>query len=214
MERINIRNVLATWHGGFVWAVRSALHFGLPRIGVAGLCSISLAMAAAPLWWVLQQQQEALGQLRMALASQQARESAHTENTARMASSSGPRTLDGRGRLNAFEKMLLPHEDIPVLVQDILQLAENQGLSVQRGDYRPQIDVTGNFLRYGMSLPIRGDASAINRFIQAALGAHPALIVESVRFKREMIASKDIEARVQWVVLTRLPADTVVGRLP
>jgi len=132
-------------------------------------------------------------------------------NAARLTSLSGMRDQNGRDRLHAFEKTLLPHEDIPVLVQEVLQQAESLGLSVERGEYRPQIDSAGNFLRYGMSLPMKGDAAAINRFIQIALRTHKALILESIRFKRELIGAKDIEARVQWVVLARLP-ENVAGK--
>jgi hypothetical protein len=118
----------------------------------------------------------------------------------------GP-SAQGRARLQAFERHLLAHEDIPVVVQDLLSLAQDQGLVLQRGEYRPQIDRAGGFLRYRMSLPVKGPALAIQGFMQAALRAHPALALETIQFKRERIESTEIEARIQWVLLTRLPAD-------
>ena len=116
-------------------------------------------------------------------------------------------SADIRGSLQAFERHLLAHEDIPVVVQDLLSLAQDQGLRLQRGEYRPQIDRVGGFMRYRMSLPVKGPALAIQGFMQAALHAHPALALETVQFKRERIESTDIEARIQWVLLTRLPSD-------
>jgi hypothetical protein len=209
MGRIDLRGLVATCRSRLVWGVRSGLNSCLSHLGTAGVCSVLFAMAAVPAWWALHQQRRALGQMQMVFASKKGLDGV---NAARNSSLSGMRTLDGRGRLDAFEKILLPHEDIPVLVQDILQLAENQGLLVQRGEYRPQADAAGNFLRYGMSLPVKGDAAAINRFIQAALRTHQALILESVRFKREQIGAHEIEARVQWAVLARLPVDVVSAR--
>ena len=211
MGRVNLSDVLAMWHDRLIWGARSALHFCLRHLGVAGLCSVLLMTIAVPIGGALHQQRLVLGQLHRAFVAQKERDSAYA---ARIASGADAGTLDGRGRLRAFGKILLPHEDIPVLVQDILQLAERQGLSVQRGEYRPQVDAAGNFLRYGMSLPVKGDASAINRFILTALRTHQALILESVRFKRELIDSKEIEARVQWVALARLPPDAAMVKLP
>lgn len=120
---------------------------------------------------------------------------------------------DARLRLRDFENYLLPHEDIPAVVQDLLSLAEGEGLVMPRGEYRPQIDAVGGFMRYRMSLPVKGAASAIHRFMQAALRAHKTLALQSVQFKRERIDSPDLEARIQWEVLTRLPKGTV-GSMP
>jgi hypothetical protein len=116
--------------------------------------------------------------------------------------------------LTAFEEILLAHDDIPATVQDILELAQAQHLSITRGDYRPQIDTKGSFMRYRMTLPVKGDAQAIHRFVLAALRAHRALAFESAQFKRERIESSDVEARIQWVVMTRLPSADAVSMTP
>jgi|GEM_PF-830018 len=114
-------------------------------------------------------------------------------------------TTDSRARLKDFDLFLLPHEDIPVAVQDLLRLADDEGLLIQRGEYRPQNDIAGNFMRYRMSLPVKGTAAKIHHFIQAALLAQKNLALEGVQFKRERIESADIEASIQWVLLTKLP---------
>jgi len=56
-----------------------------------------------------------------------------------------------------------------------------------------------------MTLPVQGDAGAIRRFMLAALLAHKTLALESVQFKRDRAATAEVEARIQWVLLTRLP---------
>jgi hypothetical protein len=112
---------------------------------------------------------------------------------------------EGREKLKSFEQNLLPHAKIPVVVQALLRLAEDDGLSIRRGDYRLQADAGGGFVRYQMTLPVKGTAPAIHHFIQAALLDHSALALESVQFKRERIESSEIEARLQWVLLTALP---------
>ena len=115
------------------------------------------------------------------------------------------------GDLKSFEDFLMPHEDIPVVVQDLLRMAEDQKLTVQKGEYRVQRDITGGFIRYRMSLPVKGAAATIHRYIEAALRAQKTLALESVQFKRDRIESTDIEARMQWVVFTRLPVKDIVS---
>lgn len=116
---------------------------------------------------------------------------------------------EDRLRLLAFEDHLLDHDDIPVVVQDLLNLAEDQGLSMQRGDYRAYVDPVGGFLRYRMTLPIKGDATSIYRFMRLALQKQRNLALSSVQFKRERIDSSEIEANIHWVILTRLPAGKI-----
>jgi hypothetical protein len=113
--------------------------------------------------------------------------------------------------LKSFEDFLMLHEDIPVVVQDLLGMAEDQKLTVQKGEYRVQRDITGGFMRYRMSLPVKGTAPTVHRYIEAALRAQKTLALESVQFKRDRIESIDIEARMQWVVFTRLPVKDSVS---
>jgi hypothetical protein len=112
---------------------------------------------------------------------------------------------DGRQRLIAFEHMLLPHQDIPLALQDLLRLAEDDGLVIQRAEYRAQVDIRGRFMRYRINLPVQGTAETVNRYIYTALLQQKNLALESVQLKRDALDSPDLEARIQWVLLTSLP---------
>ena len=116
-----------------------------------------------------------------------------------------PKKETARDRLSAFETHLLEHAAIPQAVQDLLQQAEEHGLLVERGDYKPQAEDRGQFLRFAMSLPVKGSAASILAFTKAALLAHPSLALEGIRFKREGLATGEIEARLNWVLFARLP---------
>lgn len=118
---------------------------------------------------------------------------------------SDPGQAGARSRLRAFDAHLLPHADIPFALQDLLELGAAEGLSMQRGSYRPQADGAGGFLRYRMTLPVRGPAPAIQRFMKAALQRHRNLALDGVQFKRERVGATEIEARIDWVLLARLP---------
>ncbi|MCW5233106.1 hypothetical protein D8B34_06200 [Verminephrobacter eiseniae] len=112
---------------------------------------------------------------------------------------------DAAGNLRRFERILLPHDEIPQLVQDLLQWAQDEGLSIERGDYQADADSEGGFMRYRMSLPVRGKSTAVHRLILKALSAQKNLTLESLQFKREQVSSEVIEARIQWLAMTQMP---------
>ncbi len=106
-----------------------------------------------------------------------------------------------RARLRAFEQHLLAQQEIPFAVQQLLDLARQEGLTVQRGEYQPQMDQAGRFMRYRMTWPVKGPAAAIQRFLQSALRQQKTLALQSIQFKRARIGVTDIEARIQWFML-------------
>lgn len=121
---------------------------------------------------------------------------------------SGPGREAGqdRARLQAFLTGLPSHRDIPSAVQTLLTLADQHGVTLVKGDYQFQPDANAGFARYRMSLPVRGSSTQVRRFLGAALKAQPSLGVESVQLRREQVSVDQIEARVEWVLYTRLPS--------
>ena len=93
-------------------------------------------------------------------------------------------------------------------MKNLISLATDSGLLLARGEYKAQAEMQGGFLRYGMTLPVKGDPQAIHTFILTALAQNRTLALEGIQFKREQIESPEIEARLQWVLLTRLPSDS------
>lgn len=160
---------------------------------LAGLAAALLLSA----WWLREAQHERWQRASRAAAS------ADAPAPATAAPTSEP---DGRARLRAFDARLPPHDDIPSVLQELILLAEAQGLVLARGAYRPQVDAQGGYLRYRMTLPVTGPADAVQRFMMAALRSQATLSLESVQFKRERRDTSVVEARIQWALLTRLPA--------
>lgn len=108
-------------------------------------------------------------------------------------------------RLRAFENYLLPNDDVPDTVESLFRRAESDGLELQRGEYKLEPDQRGGFLRYRMTLPIKGEAQTIYRFILSALLEHKSLALASLQFKRERADAKEVEANIEWILLARLP---------
>ncbi|RYY65772.1 MAG: hypothetical protein EOO24_54680 [Comamonadaceae bacterium] len=121
--------------------------------------------------------------------------------------------LPVRSNLAKFEEVLLPHEDIPDALNELFELAAAEKLVLAKGEYRLQIDDSGRFVRYRMALPVRGNAAALQRFIEQALVDRPSLAFESVQLKRERIQSDRVEAQIQWTLIAT-PATTVAKVVP
>jgi hypothetical protein len=107
--------------------------------------------------------------------------------------------------LERFQAYLLPHEDIPEVLSLMIGLAANEGLQLAKGEYKIQVDARGKFVRYRMSFPVQGDATKIEQFIHKALAQHKTLALEAVQFKRERIDAAAVEAKMDWVLMTKLP---------
>lgn len=108
-------------------------------------------------------------------------------------------------RLDAFYAALPAAEEIPATVARLIGLAEEQKLLLLSAEYRATPDLPGRYLRYRIVLPVSGDASAVQEFMLAALREHRALALESVTFKRERIEARNVEARIQFALITRAP---------
>jgi hypothetical protein len=114
---------------------------------------------------------------------------------------------NSRAPLQAFEDFLIPHDEIPDVVQSLMALARSEHLELVRGEYKQQDVTLGGFMRYQMFLPVKGDAQAIYHFMNRALRAHQTLALNTIQFKREGIESKEVEAQIHWVLITHLPGE-------
>lgn len=176
------------------------------RLGAAGMVTLALLAVAGLSVWVDHRALHDKARAQEALAL-----IAHRPAVSQAApATSGD---SARLRLAAFDRQLLTHEDIPQAIGDLLTLAEQEGLAVEKGEYRPQPDAPGGFLRYRMTWPVKGDAAAVRRFILSALRAQPSLALESIQFKRESAAGAAVEARIQWLLLTQPSQRPVSGAL-
>lgn len=120
-------------------------------------------------------------------------------------SESLPRPVAELSNLQKFEQVLPAHDDIPEVLERLFELGVQERLVLSRGEYRAQYDEVGQFVRYRMTMPIKGNAPAVQRFLERALAGNRSLVFESVQFKRDRIQAEQIEAIVQWTLVTGLP---------
>jgi hypothetical protein len=195
MARMTMASLARSAGSRLAWSCRRAVRIAIRRFGAAalvvGACLLIIAISL-----MLQQRFEAQ---RLELLARRA--AAAPVLTSRRESVADADAAAVAG----FLAHLLPHDDIPQAIQDLIGLADERQLLLVRGDYKPQVDSAGGFLRYRMTLPVKGGMAAIQSFVAAALRTHASLAVESVQFRRERIASPLVEARIQWLLLTPLP---------
>ncbi len=178
------------------WELRRHARALMRKLGLPGVLAGALLVLAAAAVWVDRQSLMALEATRRELQQMPAAGTSLTTAVSRPGD-------EGRRRLAEFEQALLAHDEIPQAVGDLLVLAENEGLLVEKGDYRLQPEPQGGFVRYRMTLPVKGDATAVRKFMLDALRSQRTLALESVQFKREGAASRVVEARIQWVLMAQ-----------
>lgn len=175
----------------------------LRRVGGLGLLTLLCAGLAMAAWWYQRHAEQRLSLL-----------AAHrAEVAARPRPKPMPFADDDAVRIADFQRYLPAHDEMPGTVQDLIGLAQQHGLRLHRGDYKAQPDTQGGYLRFRMAMPVKGSAKAIQGFMLDALRVNKTLGLEAVQFKREQIASDQVEARIQWSLFTRLPEQHAVMAL-
>lgn len=106
----------------------------------------------------------------------------------------------------------LPGPDSPpAIVQQLIALAQREKLALPAGEYKFSGNDTSGVQSYRMRLPMSGDAAAIQRFVLRAVNEHRTLGVESLQMRREKVEAADVEASVQFVLLTSASRTRVTG---
>ena len=111
-----------------------------------------------------------------------------------------PVRQERRVALREFYAALPAQDEIPTLVQSLLDGAEQQGLRVARGSYRLEPEPAAALARFRVALPLRGEPARVQRFVLAALQTHPTLALDGLQFKRDPDGIALIEAKVQFVM--------------
>lgn len=115
--------------------------------------------------------------------------------------------LDDAARYALFQSYLFPAEAVPDVLKDLMGVADDAGIVLAAGEYRREAEPVGGYLRYRISLPVVGEPDAVINFMLGAVRQQKSLALESASFHRERRDSRRVEARIQFVLLTRLPAD-------
>jgi hypothetical protein len=87
------------------------------------------------------------------------------------------------------------------LAAELQKLADDQGLFVERTDYRFEHSPTLN--AYHIDLPLKGDYPNVRAFLDKALSSHGTLALQGLHLSREDIKSRNIDARLRFTLYMR-----------
>lgn len=113
--------------------------------------------------------------------------------------------------LSEFYALLPPAASVPEAISSLMALGKAEGVALQSGEYQANSEPVGNYLRYGMTFPISGDAADIQSFVLRALSENRTLSLESMTFKRQRVDSGRVESRLRMALLTGLEEGNVQG---
>lgn len=144
------------------------------------------------------------------LAAERTEVAARLQSTERpAASAAAPSTKPAslvETRMAAFEATLCDAERINTIVGAVFDQATRHELVLAQAEYKLEHDKAGGFESYRVSLPVRGPYPKLRAFADAALAEVRCAAIDDIDFKREGIATAQVEARIQLVFFLKKSA--------
>ncbi len=109
-------------------------------------------------------------------------------------------------RLAAFYDQLPAAEQAPEVVRRLHSHADDVGLVLERGEYRPLPDPSGRLMRYQLVLPVKGSYPQVKRFLAQAMRDTPGLALDSISLQRDQGGSPALEVQLRFTVFMRIAA--------
>jgi hypothetical protein len=169
--------------------LRLRLH--LQRLGLGNLACLMLLLLAA-LFWLLW-----LPHLR--LQRDAAKDALNTVDLAlKKPVPVTPKVVEPRQtNLDHFYKTLGEKQFVEEQLKTLFAMAKKQGLSLASGEYKPAIERNGNYLKYQIILPLKGNYNNIRQFGEQALLTIPFASLDELSFKRDNISNRVLEAKLR-----------------
>jgi hypothetical protein len=102
--------------------------------------------------------------------------------------------------LASFYATLARPVDAPELLQRLHRSAQANGLTLERGDYRPLPDPGGKLTRYQILLPTRGSYQELRGFLAQAGREIPGLSLDGIGFQRDKIGDGALKAQLKFTL--------------
>lgn len=110
--------------------------------------------------------------------------------------------------ISNFYALLGALRDTDQQVKTLFRLAEKNGLTLAKGQYKAGLDASGQFHTYQIELPVTGSYHAIWQFVSQALTAIPFASLDDISFKRDAVADSQPQARLRFILYLRAAAGT------
>lgn len=172
--------------------IEQARRLGWP--GLAGAALLVLALGHALL---------GLLPARQALAAMEAQLAEGRAQLAAARAAAPGKPLPGQApsaQLDDFRRNLPAQLDATGAIDRIYALAQEEGISLARGEYALGLDPKTRLARYQVLLPVRGSYPQLRRFLHGLQAQLPALALEEVDLQRKQIADSELEGRIRMTL--------------
>lgn len=178
------------------WELRRAGARAIQAYGIVAIVTGALSVAALAVfaWALLLAQNAEDAGVRLA---EQSRERAHMPP---------PVQQDPLQRVDSLRTALPPSTHIPEVIQQLFALASREKLQLRIGEYKVLTDAATSTQTCRIRLPITGNAAAVQRFAISAINEHRSLAIESLSMRRERVDAAEVEANLQFVLVTSAPS--------
>jgi hypothetical protein len=102
--------------------------------------------------------------------------------------------------LAAFYDLLPDEHAIAGQIALLLSAASDHDLAPDKAEYAVTRSTAADFVRYQITLPVRGSYPDIRKFANQALHDLPAAALNEIAFQRENIDSDEVEARLRFTL--------------
>jgi hypothetical protein len=85
-------------------------------------------------------------------------------------------------------------------IKTLFAIAKKAGLTLDQAAYQSGVDKNGRFHTYQIVIPVKGSYSAIRQFCKQTLLAIPFASLDEMSFKRDALASRDVEAQLRFTL--------------
>ena len=110
-----------------------------------------------------------------------------------------------QSQLAEFYERLPDARHAPEIASRLHGHAQNAGLRLERGEYRPLADASGKMERYQIVLPVEGTYPQMRQFLFAALLDMPGLALDGINFRRQGDGAR-LQAELRFTAFLRRPA--------
>ena len=106
-------------------------------------------------------------------------------------------------QFDEFYRGFPSRQTAPDLLQKIYAAAAKHGIQLSQGEYRMAPDKTGKLVGYQINLPVKGKYAELRKFAVQVLSDVPAASLDELTFKRDTVASADVDARIRLTIYLR-----------
>ena len=185
--RVWFQSWLAAIAASPMWARRRWLHlFGWPGVMAGGLLAACLAFYVSAIY---------PAQARL----NEAQESANSiQERVKLASNGlNHNELTPAEQLAEFYRIFPSDRNMLPWLQKIFDLAERQGIRLDRGEYKVTRDRVGRLVRFQMTLPVRSEYPQIRRYLSSLRAEIPIISMEHLQFERQKVNDSEVEAKIK-----------------